>query len=136
MAWRQINVDEEVYTALGKKAEPFVDSTPNDVLRRILLLDSPGPPSPAPPNETGDLKPLIDRGALVAGERLVHRQPRKGRTFYATVTQEGFIKTDDGRLYKSPSPALQEYVGHAINGWANWTVERTGETLASLRTTP
>ncbi len=32
-----IRVDEEVYAALGKRAEPFVD-TPNDVLRRLLEL--------------------------------------------------------------------------------------------------
>ena len=134
MAWRQINVDEQVYAALGKEAVPFVESTPNDVLRRILILDD--PPSAVPPQETGDLKPLIDEGSLIPDDRLVHRQPRKGRTFYATVTREGFIRTEDGRLYKSPSPALQqEYVGHAINGWANWSVERTGETLASLRKT-
>jgi hypothetical protein len=34
-----IEVDEEVYNALKKMAEPFVD-TPNTVLRRILKFDS------------------------------------------------------------------------------------------------
>jgi hypothetical protein len=34
---RNIEVDEEVYEHLKEMAEPFVDSTPNDVLRRVLL---------------------------------------------------------------------------------------------------
>ena len=34
-----IRVDDEVYEALGRRALPFVDKTPNDVLRRLLVLD-------------------------------------------------------------------------------------------------
>jgi hypothetical protein len=36
---RTIRIDEEVYAALKANAEPFEDS-PNDVLRRLLLLDT------------------------------------------------------------------------------------------------
>lgn len=133
MPWRQIDVDEEVYTFLQGEAQPFVDNTPNDVLRRILLG---GLSTPTPTGTAGDLKPLIESGALHEGDRLVHHQPRKGRTFHATVTAEGFIETDSGRRYKSTSPALKEYVGHDINGWDNWNVERTGETLQSIRPRP
>lgn len=39
-----IRVDEEVFEVLGRQAVPFIDKTPNDVLRRILLT--------APPVET------------------------------------------------------------------------------------
>jgi hypothetical protein len=35
-----IRVDEDVYEALGRRAIPFVDKTPNDVLRRLLSLVS------------------------------------------------------------------------------------------------
>lgn len=40
MQMHQIEVDDEVFTYLKGKAEPFVD-TPNDVLRRELLGKSP-----------------------------------------------------------------------------------------------
>ncbi|HEX5370891.1 MAG TPA: winged helix-turn-helix domain-containing protein [Dehalococcoidia bacterium] len=33
-----LRVDDEVYEGLGKLAIPFVDKTPNDVLRRLLNL--------------------------------------------------------------------------------------------------
>lgn len=36
----EIEIDEEVYNLLKKKAEPFVDINPNSVLRRLLLNNS------------------------------------------------------------------------------------------------
>ena len=36
----KIEVDEEVYNFLKKKADPFVDISPNSVLRRLLLNSS------------------------------------------------------------------------------------------------
>ncbi len=35
-----ITVDDEVYTALKKCADPFVDTTPNSVLRRLLIISN------------------------------------------------------------------------------------------------
>lgn len=37
MKMYKIEIDEEVYNFLKKKAEPFVDTNPNNVLRRLLL---------------------------------------------------------------------------------------------------
>lgn len=37
---RTIEVDEEVYQYLQKNAEPFIDTTPNSVLRRYLPLEN------------------------------------------------------------------------------------------------
>lgn len=34
---RNIEVDNEVFETIKQKAEPFVDKTPNDVLRKLLL---------------------------------------------------------------------------------------------------
>ncbi len=36
-----IHIDDEVYEQLKAKARPFLDKTPNDVLRRMLNLDKP-----------------------------------------------------------------------------------------------
>jgi len=40
MKMYKIEIDEEVYNFLKKKAEPFVDTNPNSVLRRLLLSNS------------------------------------------------------------------------------------------------
>ncbi len=40
MKMYKIEVDEEVYNFLRKKAEPFLDINPNSVLRRLLLNNS------------------------------------------------------------------------------------------------
>lgn len=37
-----IEVDEEVYALLTREARPFVETTPNAVLRRLLALDASG----------------------------------------------------------------------------------------------
>lgn len=47
-ATRQIRVDDEVYAAIQRSAEPLKD-TPNKVLRRLLL-------------ENRDCEPELDRG--------------------------------------------------------------------------
>jgi hypothetical protein len=47
-----IRIDEDVYEALQKRAQPFVD-TPNSVLRRILELEGSGQSAgPAPQGQT------------------------------------------------------------------------------------
>lgn len=128
MTKKQIEVDDEVYAVLKREAEPFVD-TPNDVLRRLLLGEEPEPT----PGKPGDLMPLLQAGRLRAGDRLIHHQPRKGRTFTAEVTEDGYIKLEDGRKFAAPSPALVACVGSQINGWGQWMVERTGGPLQDLR---
>lgn len=129
MPVRTIEVDDEVFAVLQRHAIPFVDTTPNDVLRRKLLGEIPK----APAGKAGDLMPLIEAGFLKASDRLVHHQPRKRRTFAAEVTPDGYIQLEDGRKFAAPSPALKACVGTEINGWYQWTVERTGQRLQDLR---
>ena len=129
MSARTIAVDDEVFAVLQRDAIPFVDSTPNDVLRRKLLGEKPEPRA----RRAGDLMPLIEAGRLKVGDRLVHPQPRKRRTFTAEVTSDGYIQLDDGRKFAAPSPALKACVGTQINGWYQWIVERTDQRLQDLR---
>ncbi|MFI5783011.1 hypothetical protein [Nocardia sp. NPDC051570] len=130
MALRKIDVDDDVFAYLADAAEPFVETTPNDVLRRILLPDK---AAGSPSGTTGMLTPLISEGKLNPGDRLVHHQPRKQRTFHATVASDGFIELDNGLRFAAPSPALRECVGNQINGWENWVVERINRPLGDLR---
>lgn len=129
MPVRKIEVDDEVFAVLQRDAIPFVDTTPNDVLRRKLLGDKAKPTNA----KAGDLMPLIDAGRLKVGDRLVHHQPRKRRTYTAEVTPDGYIQLSDGRRFAAPSPALKACVGSEINGWYQWTVDRTGRPLQDLR---
>lgn len=124
-----VEVDDEVYTALARAARPFVETSPNDVLRRLLLGEAHG----EEPRKPGDLMPLLDGGRLRAGDRLVHHQPRRNRTFTAEVTEDGYIKLENGTEFAKPSPALRACVGSEVNGWAQWKVQRTGHPLQELR---
>ncbi len=130
MALRKIDVDDEVFAFLGREAKPFVETTPNDVLRRLLLADL---SKSSLTGATGVLMTLIEAGGLRVGDKLVHHQPRKRRTFNGEVTAEGFVQLADGRRFARPSPALKACVGHEINGWHNWVVERLGRSLQDLR---
>jgi hypothetical protein len=129
VAYKQIEVDDEIYTLLEREARAFVDKTPNDVLRRLLLGEAPEPT----PGKPGDLMPLLQDGRLQAGDKLIHNQPRKRRTFTAVVTADGYIQLENGQRFAAPSPALRACTGSQINGWGQWIVERTGKPLQDLR---
>lgn len=131
MGTRKIEIDDDVFAFLQKHAQPLVD-TENSVLRRLLLG---GPTLPPRGGRSGELLPLIEAGRLLAGDQLVHHQPRKGKTHRAIVTAEGALELANGSIHLKPSPALKECVGNQINGWDGWRVERTGETLSEIRRT-
>ncbi|HVF04912.1 MAG TPA: hypothetical protein VNA20_08740 [Frankiaceae bacterium] len=125
----KIDIDNDVYAYLERHARGF--ETPNDVLRR--LLDVPPAPAGAPARgPRGALAPLLDAGLVKPGDSLVHTQVRKGRTFRATIDAAGWVTTEQGR-YRAPSPALRDFVGSEVDGWANWQHERTGRRLRDLR---
>ena len=134
-AMHRIEIDDEVYAALAQRARGF--EVPNDVLRREYGLD--GTPSGGRSEllhpstfVAGRLLPLIEMGLVKPGDELVHHQPRKGRTFSASVDEAGWIVTDLGR-YKEPSPALRDLVGSQIDGWFRWTHVSSGQTLKQLK---
>jgi len=43
----EISIDTDVYRRLAGMAEPFVDTTPNHVLRRLLVVEDTAPGKPA-----------------------------------------------------------------------------------------
>jgi hypothetical protein len=131
-----IKVDGEVYAAIQARAQPFVDKTPNDVLRRELLNGvAPVPAGSAPHRKPGALRPALGKGILRSGDVLVCSQPRRKRTFRAVVTSDGWIALTDPPHdeFDRPSPALRACTGGQINGWANWIVQRTGKPLQDYR---
>ncbi|MEU5903875.1 hypothetical protein ABZ780_05820 [Micromonospora sp. NPDC047467] len=128
----EIQVDDQVYELLQRHARPFVDRE-NDVLRRLLRIDSSPGTAKSQRLGGGDLSSLIDAKLLAPGDDLVHVQTRKGLTHRAVVTEDGSIRLPDGSTYAKPSPALKACVGHDINGWGQWTHAATGRSLHELR---
>ncbi|PVU82910.1 hypothetical protein DDP54_07735 [Cellulomonas sp. WB94] len=128
---RRIEIDDEVYAELEKHAKGF--EQPNDVLRRLLLIDHTGRARPRlKPVVVGRLLPLMAAGLVHDGDVIFHERPRKGDRFEAKVVESGWILSE-GTLYQAPSAALSRLVGSQIDGWANWTHQRSGKTLRELR---
>ena len=136
--WQTIKVDPEVWKAIHDDATPFVDRTPNDVLRRRFLANTPTEAAATPAasaRRRGALKIALDKASLVPGDVLICEQPRKKRVLRAEVMADGWIKTvePDVGEFQKVSPSLGACTGSAINGWDNWVVERTGEKLQAYR---
>jgi hypothetical protein len=77
----------------------------------------------------------IERGEIAPGDKLLCEQPRRKRTFQATVTADGWIALSapyDGE-YDKPSPALGACTGGAINGWDNYLHVPSGKLLQEFR---
>lgn len=145
-----VELDNDVFAELQVRARPFVD-TPSDVIRALIEEAGHAQPRsaaqgakdptvirstrPGVPNKLmlGKLKGLIDKALVAEGDTLVHVRKRSGEVFRVTVSKEGCVVLPDGRWFREPSPALREYTGSQIDGWANWTHERSGRTLRDLR---
>lgn len=131
----KIDVDEDVFAQLQERARPLVD-TASDVIRGLLETDAPivaEPKNATAVRTPGRLRKLVHTGLLREGDRLTHTRKRTGETFQALVTREGCLLLPSGSLFKEPSPALREFTGSQIDGWANWTHEGSGRTLRDLR---
>lgn len=126
----KIEIDDEVYGELERHVRGF--ENPNDVLRRLLLGDKKPITHPLTTRKLGKLHMLLEAGLIHVNDSLTHHQPRKHRTFTATVEDHGWIRTEKD-LYDNPSRALADLVGSQIDGWANWVHGPSGRTLGQLR---
>jgi hypothetical protein len=74
---------------------------------------------------------LIAAGLVKSGTRLTWKR-RGGDNFSAEIQSNGFIKTSDGAVHKSPSGAAKKLISRPVDGWNVWRVP-SGFTLADLR---
>ena len=74
---------------------------------------------------------LVNAGLVSSGTRLTWTR-RGGSTSIAEIQSNGFLKTEDGSLHKSPSGAARKFVGRPIDGWSVWRIP-SGKTLGELR---
>ncbi len=89
---RQIEIDDDVWTHLNRLALPFVDHTPNDVLRRILS-SLPGRRSA---RAKGSL--MTDRGGS-SNRAIGRREGRVARENYVFAVQQDVYVDGAGRVW-------------------------------------
>ena len=95
MITHRIEIDDDVYSELERHAQGF--ERPNNVLRRLLLpARGHGGESSGGARRPGKLYALVEAGLISVGDTLKHHQPRKHRTFTATVEAAGWITTEHG----------------------------------------
>jgi len=135
---RTIRVDNDVFAALQRLAEPFTD-TPNSVLRRLLgLTEASAAPSGSPPSSThtstedSRLADLIVNGRLHLGQRLVWRRRNLKQVHHAVLVEGGRLRLDDGSVHATPSSAATALAGNQQNGWKVFATE-DGTLLKDLR---
>ena len=81
------------------------------------------------------LTDLLEAGLTSSGDALVWARPKTGEIYYASVTDNGCVRLEDGRVYSGPSRAAAEVAGiPAYDGWRAWRVGGSdGELLDELR---
>ena len=77
------------------------------------------------------LSDLLDAQLIVSGDALVWHRPRRGATYHASVTANGAVQLEDGRVYSSPSRAAVEVADSpaGFDGWWMWRVPRLDNVL-------
>ena len=78
---------------------------------------------------------LVEAGFLDVGEAIEYQRAREGKVFTATITTDGQIQVEDGRVFSSLSRAATTLAGLiALPGWQVWTApQRGGKRLEDLR---
>lgn len=78
---------------------------------------------------------LLEADLLQVGDELTWNRPRMGKSYRATVRENGSIELSNGRAFSSPSRAAMEAAEiPACDGWYAWRSERmNGRLLNDLR---
>lgn len=130
----KIDLPEDLYHELERLAVPFEDTSPVDVIRRLVSMPRPyAKSSRKGSQQDGHLLMLVRHGLIAAGDMLVYERPRRGDSFTATVTDDGWLALSDGRKARSPSGAIKLLVGTTDNGFKAWRHFPSGKKLEELR---
>lgn len=80
------------------------------------------------------LSDLLNAGLVVLGDELVWRRRVQGVIHSATIVEGQKIKTQDGKLHKTPSGAAKHLnSGKPVDGWLAWKLKKNGLSLSDLR---
>ncbi|NMN00397.1 hypothetical protein G1C96_0976 [Bifidobacterium sp. DSM 109958] len=76
---------------------------------------------------------VIAAGLLIPGEKLVWERPRKGERWFATVTENGRFRLDDGSEYPTPTAAARAAAGGRRSGGLEvWKRVSDGRSLSDI----
>lgn len=79
------------------------------------------------------IKDLVDAGKILEGTELFWKRNREGSVHLAVI-ENGYIKTADGKVHKSPSGAARHLNGNKpIDGWKCWRIRATKKLIDELR---
>jgi hypothetical protein len=81
------------------------------------------------------LTDLVDAGVLQPGQALIWDRPQLGKTYRASVTEQGAIHLENGGTFSAPSTAaIKAFGGGSFDGWYVWRVDSDArESLHELR---
>lgn len=128
-----IDIDEEVLAELGRRARPFLDTTPNRVIRRLLGLDAAGEADRSDAAESRrepDSPPSTTGSRRKSGRRSASTAPLPKDKDKRTRARKGSLL--DERAYELPIlQVLDEQRGRAA---ARDVVERVGQIVDDVLT--
>lgn len=79
------------------------------------------------------IRQVVKAGLLIPGEKLVWDRPRKGERWYATVTEDGRFRLDDGSEHASPTAAAKAAAGGKASGGLDvWKRTSDGVKLSEI----
>lgn len=77
---------------------------------------------------------LLKSGTIALGEEIVWTRRVQGLTHHAVIVEGAKIKTQDGKLHKTPSGAAKHLnSGKPVDGWLAWKLKKNGVSLSELR---
>ena len=144
---RTIDVDDEVYAFIQKNAIAYVDTCPNDTLRRQFGLDKKALQESSRKRKNGsrkkrakrpktDLRKLLSSGHLLEGQKLYLYDYQDQRLEGYEAILSGNSLASKGQMYSMSELArifLQDYgfSTTSVRGPAHWRTE-TGQSVKEL----
>ena len=121
LTMKTIEIDDQVYTLLQDNANPFEETTPNQVLRRLLGLNKPPTTSELTVNpkvrQSGKISPKADLKVLVENGIL-----QEGQSLFLNYKGQNFSKNFEAKVCKGR--LLYEGQSYTMSGLVKEILEK------------
>ncbi|MBT1180395.1 DUF262 domain-containing protein [Bifidobacterium sp. CP2] len=124
---------EETIRLLADYWDIRYDENHTDLTRQTVDVLAKDSPKPAHSSRRVTIRQVVAAGLLIPGEKLVWERPRKGERWYATVTEDGRFRLEDGSEHASPTAAAKAAAGGRASGGLDvWKRVSDGRGLADI----